>query len=265
MNLVDRARENPLLKRFHWFGIAGSVLMLACTIAAMVAYAGTEGQRYSPLNHFISELGQAGVSRLALVFNAGLVGAGVLYLPFALGLGAAIGSWWAAAGTIAGLVAAVSVACVGFFPMNDLQPHIAAAMTFFRSGLLTVLLFGIAIQRQRPAPMVGQRPARRAIDRRANVAGIVAVLAFAVFLLRMQLQPGGASGFHEGAIVDRPAVWPSAILEWSILVAMVAWFFVVGACRLTRPSAPRPRRPSPARECRGSRADRRRRGRPRAR
>jgi hypothetical membrane protein len=231
MILVERARKHPLLRNFHWFGIAGGVIMLVCVITAMVAYVGTEGQRYSPLNHFISELGLVGVSRLAVVFNAGLVASGVLYLPFTLGLGAAIGGWWAAAGTLAGLVAAAAVAGVGFFPMNDLPPHIAAAMTFFRSGLLTVLLFGIAIQRQRPDPMVGQLHRRRAVDRRANVASLVAVLAFAVFLLWMQLQPGGASGFHGGVIVDRPALWPSAILEWSIFVAMVAWFFVVGACR----------------------------------
>lgn len=231
MNLVERAKRHPLLRHFHWFGIAGSLLMLACVGASMGAYVGTEGQRYSPLNHFISELGQVGVSRLARVFNAGLVASGVLYLPFTLGLGAAIGGWWAAAGTLAGLVAAVAVAGVGFFPMNDLPPHIVAAMTFFRSGLLTVLLFGVAIQRQRPDPMVGPLHRRRAVDPRANIAGIVAVLAFAAFLLWMQLEPGGASGFHEGAIVDRPAVWPGAILEWSILVAMMAWFFVVGACR----------------------------------
>lgn len=230
MNLVERARNHPLLKHFHWFGIAGSVLMLACVITAMVAYVGIEGQRYSPLNHFISELGLVGVSRLAVVFNAGLVAAGILYLPFTLGLGAAIGGWWAAAGTLAGLVAAAAVACVGFFPMNYLPPHITAAMTFFRAGLVTVLLFGIAIQRQRPG--------RRVVDRRANVAAVVAVLAFAAFLLELQLGLGGASGFHEGLLVDRPAVWPSAILEWSILVAMMAWFFVVGACRNTRPGAP---------------------------
>jgi hypothetical membrane protein len=226
MKWLERAREHPLLKRFHWFGLAGSILMLACVTVSMVAYIGTGGERYSPLNHFISELGQVGVSRLASVFNAGLVASGALYIPFTLGLGAALGGWWAAAGTLAGLVSTASVACVGFFPMNHLAPHITAAMTFFRSGLLTVLLSGIAIQRQRPG--------RRAVDRRANIAGVVAVLAFAAFLLWMQLQTGGTSGFHEGVILDRPAVWPSAILEWSILVAMVAWFFVVGACRRRR-------------------------------
>jgi hypothetical protein len=107
--------------------------------------------------------------------------------------------------------------------MNNLPPHIAAAMLFFRSGLVAVLLFGVAIQLQRPE--------RREVDRRANIAGIAAVLAFAVFLVWMQLQPGSSSDFQVSTI--RPAVSPGAILEWSILVTMVAWFFVVSACRRT--------------------------------
>ena len=167
MKWIERYRERFPLKRFALFGMAGSIVVLACILVPMAAYAGRAGERFSPLNHFISELGEAGVSRLAPVFNAGLVAAGVLYVPFVLGLGAAVGGWWAAAGTLAGLVSAVSVACVGFFPMNNLAPHIAAAMTFFRSGLVTVLLFGVAIQLQRAD--------RRVIDRRANLAGIAAL------------------------------------------------------------------------------------------
>jgi hypothetical membrane protein len=198
-------------------------VLLICVTVSMAAYVGTEGERFSPLNHFISELGHVGVSRFAAVFNAGLVAAGVLYLPFTIGLGVALGGWWAAAGTLAGLVAAVAVACVGFFPMNDLPPHYTAAMTFFRAGLATVLLFGVAIQRQRPD--------RRVVSRWANIAGLAAVATFAGFLLWIQFRPGGATDFHEGVIAARPAIWPSAILEWSILVAMVAWFFVVGALR----------------------------------
>jgi len=220
---IERARELPPLKQFHWFGIAGSCLMLAGVVVSMIAYVGTEGERFSPLNHFISELGHVGVSRLAGVFNVGLVAAGILYLPFTLGLGAVLGGWWAAAGTLAGVVAAVAVACVGVFPMNNLPPHYAAAMTYFRSGLLTVLLFGVAIQRQRTG--------HEEIDRRANIASLAAVLAYAVFLVWIEIQPGGASDFHAGLIVARPTLWPSAILEWSILAAMVAWFVVVGACR----------------------------------
>ena len=223
MKWIERYRERFPLKRFALFGMAGSIVVLACILVPMAAYAGRAGERFSPLNHFISELGEAGVSRLAPVFNAGLVAAGVLYVPFVLGLGAAVGGWWAAAGTLAGLVSAVSVACVGFFPMNNLAPHIAAAMTFFRSGLVTVLLFGVAIQLQRAD--------RRVIDRRANLAGIAALAAFAAFIAWIELQPGGSAGFHPSVFAGRPAVWTSAVLEWLVLAAVIAWFFVVGACR----------------------------------
>jgi len=223
VNWIERVRDFPPLRRFHLFGMAGSLVLLACTIVPMAAYTGRAGEVYSPWNHFISELGEIGVSRLAIVFNIGLIAAGVLYVPFVLGLGAALGGWWAAAGTVGGLVSAVSVAGVGVYPMNHLPPHIAAAMTFFRTGLVTILLFGVAIQLQRAD--------RRPVDRRSNIAGIAAVLAYAVFLFVLRLQPGGASGFHAGLLAVRPAVWPLAILEWSILATMVAWFFVVAACR----------------------------------
>jgi hypothetical membrane protein len=256
MKWVERIREFPPLKRFHVFGMAGSIVVLACVLVPMIAFVGSAGERFSPLNHFISELGERGVSHLSPVFNIGLVAAGVLYLPFVLGLGAAVGGWWAAAGTLAGLVSAASAACVGVFPMNNLAPHIASAMLFFRSGLVTVLLFGIAIQRQRPD--------RRAVDRRANIAGIATLLTFAGFIVWIELQPGGSAGFQTSAFASRPAVWVSAILEWSVLATIIAWFFVVGACRrypkarsaraLTSPSAAFRRRSSPEPARRRSRA-----------
>jgi hypothetical membrane protein len=265
---IERVREFPPLRRFHLFGMAGSILLLVCVLVPMAVYRGRAGERYSPLNHFISELGEVGVSRLAPMFNVGLIASGALYVPFVLGLGAVLGGWWAAAGTLTGLVSAVSVACVGVFPMSNLVPHYAAAMVFFRSGLVTVLLVGIAIQRQRADG--------RVIDRRANIAGVAAILAYAAFLVVLQLKPGGATAFDATALAARPAIWTNAVLEWLILVLMMVWFFVVAACRrsaearplqrpaLTLPSAPRQRRSSLARECRGSRADPPRRDRRRA-
>jgi hypothetical membrane protein len=224
MKLVERVRKLPAVNRFHLFGIAGSAVIAACTAVAMAAYTGARGERFSILNHFISELGHVGVSRLALVFNAGLIGAGALYVPFALGLGAMLGGWWAAAGTAAALVAAVSVACVGVFPMNKLAPHIAAAMMFFRSGLVVMLLLGIAIQRQRPD--------RRVVDRRANIAGVVAVLAYAVFVAWIWRAPDAAGALDPRMLLaDRPRVWATAILEWVLMAASVAWFLVIGLCR----------------------------------
>jgi hypothetical membrane protein len=231
MRWVEELRGYPPLNRFHLFGIAGSCVTAACSITAMLAYVGAQGERFSVLNHFISELGRIGVSRLALLFNGGLVAAGILYVPFALGLGTMLGGWWAAAGTAAGLVSAVSVACVGIFPMNDLPPHIVAAMTFFRSGLATMLLFGIAIQRQRPE--------RTVVDRRANLAGAAALLAYAAFLLWIWARPGGASALDVHLGADRPAVWAAAVLEWAVMATSIAWFLVVGLCRRRRPGRAR--------------------------
>jgi hypothetical membrane protein len=221
--LIEEAQRFPPFRRFHLFGIAGSVVVTVSAVAAMLMYTGAQGEHYSVLNHFISELGATGISRLAFVFNAGLVAGGALYVPFALGLGAMLGGWWAAAGTAAGLVAAVSVACVGFFPMDNLQPHIAAAMAFFRSGLATMLLFGIAIQRQPRS--------RRVIDRRANIAGIAAVLAYAVFLAWIWRSPEASSALDTSMLANRPRIWTTAILEWALMAASIAWFLVIGLCR----------------------------------
>jgi len=231
MRWVEELRGYPPLNRFHLFGIAGSCAATAGTIGAMIPYVGAQGERFSILNHFISELGRVGVSPLAPLFNGGLVVAGILYVPFALGLGTMLGGWWAAAGTVAALVSAVSVAGVGIFPMNDLQPHIMAAMTFFRSGLLTMLLFGVAIHRQKRE--------RTVVDRRANIAGGVALLAYAAFLAWIWERPGGSSGLDASFGTDRPAVWTAALLEWAVMAASVAWFLVVGLCRKRGPERSR--------------------------
>jgi len=55
--------------------VATAAIILGALIAA-VPYVGSSGEGYSPLNHFISELGQTSQSQMAPVFNAGLVAGG---------------------------------------------------------------------------------------------------------------------------------------------------------------------------------------------
>ena len=71
----------------------------------------------------------------------------------------------------------------------------------------------------------------RGLQAALNWLSIVTLAAFAVFIAWIELQPGGSAGFHPSVFAGRPAVWTSAILEWLVLVAVIAWFFVVGACR----------------------------------
>jgi hypothetical membrane protein len=60
---------------FPAWGIAGTILA-GCIIPSL-RYKGRQGQRFSPLNHFISELGERNVSTYARVFNLSLVAAGI--------------------------------------------------------------------------------------------------------------------------------------------------------------------------------------------
>ncbi len=120
------------------------MVILAVFYPALV-YRGKLGERYSLLNHFISELGEVGVSRAAWFFNAGLLLGGLVFLPYIIGLGISFGSLFGWLGTAAGIIAVLGVAAVGVFPMNNLKPHTIAAMTYFRAGLVMVFFFGLAI------------------------------------------------------------------------------------------------------------------------
>ena len=76
-----------LMETFRYCGMAGCVLLAIAVTWTALSYRGKRQETYSPFNHFISELGEVGVSRQAWVFNAGLIASGILLLPFMIGLG----------------------------------------------------------------------------------------------------------------------------------------------------------------------------------
>jgi hypothetical protein len=61
--------------------------------------------------------------------------------------------------------------------MNKIQPHGHAAMTYFRSGLLMMLFFNLAIALQQESAQV--------IPKTYSLAGLPAILSFANFLVIM--------------------------------------------------------------------------------
>ncbi|MBA4383117.1 MAG: hypothetical protein C0410_00120 [Anaerolinea sp.] len=205
------------------FGWAGSVVMLMGSLITGLVYRGRITERYSVLNHFISELGEIGVSKLAMVFNIGMIIGGVLFLPFIAGLGIVLGTIWAYIGMAAGLLAAVSSILVGVFSMDRLVPHRKAAMTFFRSGLVTVLFFTIAVFAQ-PAE-------QRFIPLAVNIFGILAIISYSAFLVIVS-QKTDKKG-QENYLLDptekktRPRFWRTPFLEWLLFFATIAWFLCV--------------------------------------
>jgi hypothetical membrane protein len=201
---------------FKIVGLFGCLLAVSGALIAGAAYRGKQGERYSLLNHFISELGERGVSKRAWAFNWGLISCGLLLLPTTINLGLTLYGLSAKLGIVFGVITAVSLSLVGVFSMDCLKPHGIAAVTFFRAGLLMVFFFSLAFAFQPDDNQVF--PSWLAL------AGVPAIVAFASFLVLM----GKASKTKDQPLQpkehSRPQVLTLAIVEWSIFVTIVFWF-----------------------------------------
>jgi hypothetical membrane protein len=202
------------------FGLAGTGLVLLAVIVPALVYRGKHGERFSLLNHFISELGEVGVSRAAQFFNTGLVLAGLVLLPYILGLGISFGSFLGWLGTAAGVIAVLGVSAVGVFPMNKLDPHTIAAMTYFRAGLAMVFFFGLGIL----FPTAGKSNVPPAAD----LFSLLAFLAYAAFLTypvfkKKKQKP--EENLDPPQTPERPRISAMAILEWLVFFSTIFWMF----------------------------------------
>jgi len=213
----------PLFRdQFAYLGITGCVLICLCVLVTAWGYRGRHQERYSPFNHFISELGEHGVSARAWVFNAGMVLSGLLMLPFVLGLGALLPGIWGFLGTIAGVVTALSSAAVGLFPMNRISSHILAAMSFFRAGLIMLVMFSFAILVQPPDAIL--------VPRWALVFSLLAAVSYGTFLFMVR---GGSAldQVSDRAMVEVPPERPrfSALttVEWAIFFSTIFWLLAM--------------------------------------
>jgi hypothetical membrane protein len=216
-----------LTRIYPLLGMAGTALVSLAVLLSALIFSGKQAEPYSLLNHFISELGELGVSQAAWLFNLGLIIAGVLFIPCAVGLGLHLRSAWSLLGMAAGTGTGVFLAGVGVFPMNDLPPHAFTAMWFFRLGLMTVLLFGIAFAAQPRGKVRIRKP--------AILFSVVAVAAYAGFLV-MAGRPNamGASSL-DASFAHRPGLWPLAAAEWAVFFATILWFLGVSLMASRRP------------------------------
>lgn len=218
-----------LLQTYPLFGFIGSQLMIFAMFTTGIFYRGKKGERYSVLNHYISELGEVGVSKLAWLFNFGLILGGMLLLPFMIGFGLELNNLWAKLGMIVGVWAALSVMAVGALPMNYLKAHSFVAMSYFRSGLVTVLLFSVAVFMQ-PA---GQE----VISKTSNIAGLISLLCYATFLLISDAPKKDKEEDGDKNVLDpetekvRPRVWRITILEWMVFFSTILWFLIIAVYR----------------------------------
>ena len=194
-------------------GFIGSAFFAIASIVTGVFYIGTQNEAFSPLNHWVSELGEMGVSRLALVFNTGLFIGGLALALFFFVLGRMRHSRLANIYVVIGVIAGISGALVGVFPMNNRSIHIVFALGFFVLGWVAVGLASYDIWR-RPEPR---------LSRWLPALGALTVTVFLLFLSVY------IPDLYTGTGDDRPDVSVATVLEWLVLIGIMGWVLVASA------------------------------------
>jgi hypothetical membrane protein len=114
---------------------------------------------------------------------------------------------------IVGVVAGVSGALVGIFPMNNRAIHIVFALGFFVLGWVAVGLASLDIWR-RPEP------------RFSRWLPALGALTVALFLLFLSVY---IPHLYTGTGSDRPDVSVATVLEWLVLIGIMGWVLVASA------------------------------------
>jgi len=209
-------------------GILGPLLMGAGILISVVAYVGIEGQSYGLMNHFVSELGELGVSEMAVVFNWGLILGGSLTTIFMVYLASQIDHWTKYPLGIMSVFATINGALVGVYPMNFLEPHIQVAMRFFNLGMLISFLYSLLFlfSRWHPFPRWMAAP------------GLFNAVSFTWFL-NFPSDINSDVSFDEGMstlLTNRPDFIPMALLEWIVILGILVWVLMLGCYLLLNKS-----------------------------
>ena len=211
-------------RRLALLGLASVGTILAGMIIAAIAYRGYDGEAYSPLNHFVSELGEIGASRLAWVFNLGIVLGGAGLGIFLLLLTRHMSGPFRPVLTLVGLVAGASGTLVGVFPMDYLMTHRIVSGVFFLSGWIVAGLF--------TAWLLAAR--RYGFPRWLGAPGAAVVAVSLAFIAVYSTYAGADAAGH---IVNRPSsFWDVPFLEWAALLSLLAWFVCVSLVLLREPA-----------------------------
>lgn len=214
-----------------WCGLIGPLVICLGMLISGLYYRGVEGQSYRLLNHFVSELGEVGVSRLSPAFNLSLILGGLLNMFFLIHLALQVQGWVRWPLLLLGVIGSTFGSLVGVFPMNNLEPHIFVALTFFDLGLLICLLYSLVILFNQNHTM----PRWLALPGFLTTAAFLAFTNFpSDFEAGLDFQAGMAGLLH-----NRPDFIPLALMEWITILGIICWFLMLSGYMIANsPSGP---------------------------
>jgi len=222
----NHSPKSRLSRLTVYCGLLGPLVIGLGILSSALGYTGAEGQAYALPNHFVSELGQQGVSDLAVIFNASLILGGILNSIFLAALALQLKGWLRYPMILLGLGAALSGTLVGFFPMNNLQFHIFFALAFFNLGMLVSFIYSLLFLIGRGGPF----------PRWLALPGLFNTAAFLVFN-NFPSQFDEGVDFQEGMqglLSNRPEFILLAALEWIVVLGILAWFLMLALYRIVK-------------------------------
>jgi hypothetical membrane protein len=193
-------------------------------LATAMLYHAKKGGPYSVLNHYISRLGEVGVSRLAPVFNMSLFVGGLVLLIFVLGLGLYVHTKLGYVASAFGIFSCISCSLVGVFPMNNLSIHDAVAYSFFYNGLVGITLFTLVILFDK----------QNKISKWLLIPGIITVASFASYLIMPYIIRSTHGHTLHAHRLARSHIRLNPILEWSVFFTVIAWFVLMSIYLMVR-------------------------------
>ena len=205
-------------------GFLGSAIMIFGSLITAILYHGKRGGSYSILNHYISKLGEVGVSRLAPVFNTSLFIGGLVLLVFVIGLGLYIRTKLGYVATAFGIFSCISCSLVGVFPMNNLSIHDAVTFSFFSSGFIAITLFSLAIVFDK----------ENKVSKWLLIPGIITLASFASYLTIPYITSSAHGHTLHSHRLVRSHVRLTPILEWSVFFSVIAWFVLMSIYLMTK-------------------------------
>lgn len=196
-------------------GILGVLFIALGSALTGAVYIGEQGQRYSPFNHWVSELGEVAFSQWAVVFNGGLVMGGLATALFMFGLSLWMHGWVRWVFGLTGILTGLFGSLVGLFPMDDIITHSTTATGFFLMGGVSVGLFSLYVWFSR----------QQLFPRYLILPGILTVASFVLFSLSLIGLDASISVLETPDV--RPDFWLTTVLEWLVVIGLLLWTFFI--------------------------------------
>lgn len=196
-------------------GLIGVIVLTLGSIITALPYIGAQGQTYSPLNHFVSELGHTQESELASLFNLALIIGGLCFGLHMIGVGLRFTGWMRYVVAIGGALAGISGAFVGIYPMDvDLATHGGVALGFFEGSLLVLIIFSLYVAFSR----------QTAYPRWLSLIALPMIISNSIFIY---LVLGGGEDALAAPESGRLAFNPVTASEWGVIIFLLVWVSVV--------------------------------------